>query len=150
MKHVCLLKTYFIKQLSTALLEVVGAAKCPMPLKIRPPGFNPIMSRSIAILQLDIPGYRSGRYGTMTNDTQAGLWPKSRSASAGAPCNALYKSPQGECLPISSQGLEKLKNKTTSSSPPNNLSRAANGKCYSEANWGQPSVGTPWCYAAKW
>jgi len=43
--------------------------------------------------------------------TQAVL---SRSAS---PTNALYKSPQGECLPISSQGLGKLKNKNIPSPP---------------------------------
>lgn len=43
--------------------------------------------------------------------TQAML---SRSAS---PSNALYKSPQGECLPISSQGLGKLKNKTVPAPP---------------------------------
>lgn len=43
--------------------------------------------------------------------TQAML---SRSAS---PSKALYKSPQGECLPISSQGLGELKNKNILSPP---------------------------------
>lgn len=64
------------------------------------------------------------------------------------PPGALYKSPPGECLPISFQGLGKLKTKNIP--PPfNNPRRAANGKCYSEANWGQLSVGTPWLYTAK-
>lgn len=84
----------------------------------------------------------------MTNDMQHRLWLQLCLASMGAPCIVLCKPPQGECLPTLSQGLEKLKNKTTPSSW-NNLNRAANGKCYSEANSGQPSIGTPLWYVAK-
>lgn len=147
MKHGCLMKPCFAEQLSTAPVDVVGTASARCLRKSSSQSHH-AKKRCDLIAERTRWWERPIQLGDKRCVgralTQAVL------STSTSPRAARYKSPQGECLPIASQGLGKLEDKNIPSPRFNNPSRAANGKCYSGGNWGQPSVGTPWRYPAKW
>lgn len=149
MKHARLLTTCFPEQLSAAPVDIVRTASAWCLRKSGPQ--VSIQSRQEAL--------HSNSWTHQVMGTADPAWRQPMREEGSAPSRAQQDREPRQCtLQITPRRtLTHLFSRTAKAGKQNHPlpafnipSRAANGKCYSGANWGQPSVGTPRRYAAKW